>query len=277
MELKISPPKKKWAKDHDSYLVGEPLNYPAWIYDDYRKKLNKLVSRMTKDVKKQVLELFKEYHLTTDASITDESKRLLNKLNSKWEKIFKDLSLGLATSFVNTVKKASARSLKTSVDKLSGKITLGTSFIPKELKPKISSLIEENVNLIKSIPEQYLTSITTVVMQSITTGQGLKQLTQKIEKYHGTTSNRAKNIAKDQTNKAYNTINRERMIDAGFKKFRWIHSHGGLKPRKDHIAMNGKVYSFDRLPIIDKKTGERGIPGQAINCGCTMTPVYEYA
>jgi uncharacterized protein with gpF-like domain len=40
--------------------------------------------------------------------------------------------------------------------------------------------------------------------------------------------------------------------------------------------MDGKIFSFDDLPIIDRKTGERGIPGQAINCRCTMTPVYEF-
>jgi uncharacterized protein with gpF-like domain len=40
--------------------------------------------------------------------------------------------------------------------------------------------------------------------------------------------------------------------------------------------MDGNVYSFDDPPIIDKNTGERGIPGQAINCRCFMVPVIEF-
>src|SRR5690606_26092523 len=134
----------------------------------------------------------------------------------------------------------------------------------------------ENVSLIKSIPEKYFTDVTGSVMRSITTGQGIKDLITQIEKYDGITERRAKNIALDQTRKAYNMINKQRMMTAGFKKFKWLHSGGGQHPRKDHIAMNGNVYSFDDLPVIDKKTGERGIPSQLINCGCVMQPVYEF-
>jgi len=66
------------------------------------------------------------------------------------------------------------------------------------------------------------------------------------------------------------------MEKVGVKKFKWLHSGGGQKPRKDHIEMNGNIYSFDDLPVIDKRTGERGIPGQAINCRCRMAPVIEF-
>jgi uncharacterized protein with gpF-like domain len=30
------------------------------------------------------------------------------------------------------------------------------------------------------------------------------------------------------------------------------------------------------LPVIDPRTGERGIPGQAINCRCVMRPLVEF-
>ena len=38
--------------------------------------------------------------------------------------------------------------------------------------------------------------------------------------------------------------------------------------------MNGYVFPIDFPPIIDRKTGERGYPGQLINCKCHMEPVY---
>ena len=66
------------------------------------------------------------------------------------------------------------------------------------------------------------------------------------------------------------------MEKLGLKKFEWLHSGGGHHPRPDHVAMSGNIYSFTSLPIIDSKTGERGIPGQAINCKCVMRPVIEF-
>ena len=86
----------------------------------------------------------------------------------------------------------------------------------------------------------------------------------------------AKNVALDQTRKAYQSMNAERMRAAGVKSFEWIHSGGGQKPRPDHVAMSGNVYRYDNLPVIDKRTGERGIPGQAPNCRCTARPVLDF-
>lgn len=274
--MKISKDKKKWVKNRDVYLNGLPLHYPITVQMDYQKDLRKLIVPMMKDVKKQIIKLFKPYLSTMDESITSQAKRLLGKLSKKYEKIINENSKIIAKIMVDKEKNASARSLKSSFKKLTGNISLKTNYISKDLKPKIDSLIAENVSLIKSIPEEYFTNITGTVMRSITTGKGLDSLTKALTKYEGITERKAKNIAIDQTRKAYNVINKERMESAGFTKFKWLHSGGGLQPRKDHIAMNGKVYSFDKLPVIDKKTGERGIPGQAINCGCTMMPVYEF-
>ena len=65
--------------------------------------------------------------------------------------------------------------------------------------------------LIKSIPEQYFKDVTGSVMRSITTGNGLADLVPEIKKYDGQTERRAKLLALDQTRKAYNSINKQRM------------------------------------------------------------------
>ena len=40
--------------------------------------------------------------------------------------------------------------------------------------------------------------------------------------------------------------------------------------------MSGKVYRLDDPPVIDARTGERGLPGQAIFCRCTMQPIVKF-
>ena len=67
------------------------------------------------------------------------------------------------------------------------------------------------------------------------------------------------------------------MQGLGVKKFKWLHSMGGKEPRPLHKnVLNGNVYSFDDPPVIDERTGERGLPGVLINCRCRMLPVIEF-
>lgn len=287
MKHKLSQQKSKWAKNRDVYLHGLPLNYSAALRAKYEKALRTLVMQMALETQKEVTRLFNsaiaddyfydQFDLATmDASISNQSKKLINKLMDKFTELFSVKAPELAKTMVNSANQASVVALKSSIRELTGGMTLKTDFIPNGVKEVSSSSVAENVSLIKSIPEKYFTNITGSVMRSITTGQGLKDLVKDMRKYFGETDRRAKNIALDQTRKAYNSINKQRMMSAGYTKFKWLHSGGGQHPRKEHIAMNGNIYSFDDLPVIVPKTGERGIPGQAINCGCTMQPIYEF-
>ena len=83
-------------------------------------------------------------------------------------------------------------------------------------------------------------------------------------------------IARDQTRKVYNSVNRARMQEMGMRKFEWVHSGGANEPRPLHVSYNGQVFDFDDPPIIDERTKERGFPGQAVNCGCVMRPVFVF-
>ena len=84
-------------------------------------------------------------------------------------------------------------------------------------------------------------------------------------------------IARDQTSKATAAINRARMQGLGVRKFKWLHSGGGKEPRPLHKnTLNGNVYSMDDPPVIDEKTGERGIPGALVSCRCLAIPVITF-
>lgn len=98
-----------------------------------------------------------------------------------------------------------------------------------------------------------------------------------IEKLGGISKKRAALIARDQTSKATTAINKTRMAGLGVKKFKWLHSYGGKEPRPLHKdVLNGNIYSMEDPPVIDERTGERGLPGQLINCRCRMVPVIEF-
>jgi SPP1 gp7 family putative phage head morphogenesis protein len=178
---------------------------------------------------------------------------------------------------LNNALKSSQTNLKTSLKQLSGGLALNTGVIPKGMEEVGQAIINENVSLIKSIPSEYFDKISGAVMRSITSGNGLADLEPEIKKYSGQSDRRVSLLALDQTRKAYNTINKQRMQSVGVKKFEWIHSGGGQHPRISHMKLDGRVFSFDDLPL----KGEEGFvngqfPGQAINCRCTMVPVIEF-
>jgi len=177
---------------------------------------------------------------------------------------------------VKRSEKASASSLTSSLNKFSDDINLRTKTKSVDLHEIIKASVSENVDLIKSIKSYYLFSVKKQVFRSITTGNGLQDLVPALQNFKGITLRKAKNMALDQTRKVYNNVNAERMKRSGIEEFIWVHSGSSQSPRKDHIEMDGNKYSFDNLPIIVEKTGERGIPGQAINCRCTMKPVYDF-
>ncbi len=260
-------------------IVGKPLANPAGVEERYAKALKKLTAKMIKEVEREITRLYKtpeaKDYFTMDASIASQARILVNALNNKFSDMFGRASQVIASRMVNEADKASKTALSSSLKEMSG-MTVNTSIMSADLKETVKASIAANAQLIKSIPSDYLAKVGGAVMRSVTSGQGMAELMPQIKKYGDMTDRRAKNVALDQTRKAYNSINADRMRKVGIGKFKWVHSGGGLHPRRDHQAMSGNIYSFDNLPVIDQNTGERGLPGQAINCGCFMVPVIEF-
>lgn len=286
--------KSKWAENRDVTLRGTQLNYNAAAQARYVSALNKLVQKMTDETKKQITRLFRgeiaddyfeqqETAAAMDASLSSQSRILMNALTKKFTQLFATKAKDLAIGMVNDTDKTSKTNLHTSLKQLSGGLSLKTGIVPPGMEDVSTAIVSENVSLIKSIPAQYFKDVTGSVMRSIVSGNGLADLIPAVSKYDGQTYRRAKNIALDQTRKAYNAINRQRMQAIGVKQFEWVHSGGGQHPRPSHQAMSGNIYSFDDLPVINLEqvnagyeSPVKGIPGQAINCKCTMVPVINF-
>ena len=281
--MMLTKKRKAWAATRKvaPTFTGSRLHAPAGVASRYVETLSSLTAQMTAQVTRDIRRLFDTdaaaSHFGQDATIASQSRILLSALTSKFNDLFAKRAKSIAERMVEGASKASGSALHGSLEKLSGGLSLKTKVDSPELSNIYKASVAENVSLIKSIPAQYLQKVEGAVMRSITTGNGLKDLVPALEQYEGQTHRRAKNIALDQTRKAYNSINRGRMQALGIKRFQWHHSGGGAHPREDHVEMDGNIYSFDDLPVVDQSSGERGIPGQAPNCKCTMSPVFDFS
>lgn len=273
--------KQRWVdRRKPDLILGTPLNPNAAVEWRYSARLEKLVKKMTEGVEKELRRLFEQEaaheYFAQDASIASQARILTNAMTAKFNDMFAAASYPVAEQMVEAANKASSSSVHSSLQTLTGGFSLPTSALSPDMKQVLSASVTENVGLIKSISEQYLSGVQGAVMRSITTGRGMQDLVPYLAKHERITLRRARMVARDQSRKAYSALSRERMKRLGVKKFRWLHTGGSNEPRKLHQEMNGKIFSFDDPPEIDENTGQRGLPGDAINCRCRMQPVIDF-
>lgn len=278
--------RQEWAKSRGgAVFYGKPLTDPDRVEARYRATLEKLIDAMTAEAEREIRKLWESpvnrYAVTTgqDAapSMAAQARKLTNALAAKFTPFFDKLAGPTSNAFVAGVDRHAKSNLHASLAGVSGGLSLKTSVVSGKVKEILKATTVENIALIKSIPREYFPKLQAAVMRSITTGQGVKTVLEAVTKTGQVTKRRAALIARDQTSKATAALNAARMGALNVRKFQWLHSGGGKEPRDLHkYGLNGEIFDLDNPPVIDEKTGERGLPGQLINCRCRMIPVVDY-
>lgn len=283
MKLKnrLTKKRRKWI-DQERQTFGNPLVYSPVAADRYKKSLDFLINKMKKEYEREILRVYKSSgewgkHAVTDANIAVSMKKVIGSLSKKWASIFNQNAQMVFEGFEKKLNRDNRVILAESLKKMTGGKAVDIPNTTEAMKPIITASIAENVALIKSIPQEYLKRVEGAVMRSIVNGGvGASEVMKEIEHIGASTNKRASLIARDQTKKITVAVNSERMKSVGVKKFRWVHSSGSAVPRPLHVKYNGMTFSVDDPPIIDEKTGERGMPGQLINCSCIAVPVFDF-
>lgn len=268
-------------------VLGVRFNYNMASQAEYSREIRKLVNVMAKEVCEKLSELFHGKIVykqsAMDDTLVNKATILTNELLKKFNLLFSSHAKELATRMVEKQNKQSSVTMSENLKKISGGLSISGNLITPALEDIGASLVSANVSLIKSIPQEYLTDVTGAVMRSISTGKGLADLVPELKKYTGTVDKRAKEIAYDQTRKAYTAINRQKMLDRGLKKFKWLHSGGGQVPRETHLhKLDGNIFSLDPMELEREQVAlglpptDRGFPGYPVNCRCTMLSVLTF-
>ena len=281
-KIKFSPGQKAKLND-GSALKGKVLRVSVGVAGRMQNTLLRYIDKMVKETEREVRKLFEadEYAGTygmDDKNIGSQARILTNKLYKRFEEMFDKVAAPITDQMVGQADKDSASNLRASIKEISENLEFSTDVMTPILREVISAGAAESVALIKRVPAKYLDNITTGIFQSITTGNGLQDILPLLEKQDVSVRNWAKNVAMDQTRKVYNHLNAGRMAAIGVTKYQWVHSGGSNHPRPYHRdVLNGQIFSLDDPPVIDLKTGERGKPGDAVFCRCTMRPVVEFS
>lgn len=267
---------------------GAVLNPAVAIEQEFAAAILAMIRRMADETKKELLAVFSEAaHDAMDAKLihgaiaghanmSSQARIAMNRLVDKYEPLFGKLAKRATKRMMDRTIQNSAVTVGMSLREIAPAVTLD----PKKMTPKLLDIITASTNeaagLIKLIPTKYLGDVQGAVMRSITTGNGLQDLQPFLAKKYGQNVRHARNVAMDQTRKAFNNTAAARMEAVGVTSYEWIHTGGSREPRLEHQEMHGKVFRFDDPPVIDSKTGQRGKPGDAIFCRCKMRPIVSF-
>jgi len=258
-------------------VVLRPLFPSAAIGARYRAAIEDLVKEMCDSVEYWVRAAYRanEPHasvsMAEDALPADEMAKVVGELKTRWYKNFTKGAQRLAKHFAKKASKRVDAELR-AILRDSG---LSVEFEMTKLQKDIAkAVVHENVGLIKSIPEQYLKKVETVVMQSVQTGRDVGQLVDDLREQFGVTKRRASLIARDQNNKATAAFNRARQVELGVEEAVWQHSHGGKDPRPSHVKAGREGVRYKVTEgWFDPDEQKHVWPGTLINCRCTSRSV----
>lgn len=125
-------------------------------------------------------------------------------------------------------------------------------------------LLEENVKLIKSIPEKAAERVVGLVQESMMKSDRAEDIAKKIMNTEHVTHSRAMLIARTETSKASLALTQARAEHVGSEGYIWRTS-GDMIVRESHKRMNGRFVNWNEPPTLDGMTGHAGgLP----NCRC---------
>lgn len=248
-----------------------PVPNPAAVELWYRRKLLALVKGMEQSVMYWVKAKYRrqEERIVSDAS---PGMTLWEELDARFAaniSKFDEMAAGIARNFADKTQRHS-------VNNLLGQLNAaGFALKPKVLRAvaaKTTALTLQNIDLIKSIPRQYMTSVSGVIQRGVLNGRDLKSVMDAIMETGAVTERRARMITRDQTNKGAQALALATSQSVGITRGVWQHHAGGKTVRSEHVAFNGREFDLNE-GLFDDREQTLVLPGELINCNCTYKPV----
>jgi SPP1 gp7 family putative phage head morphogenesis protein len=142
------------------------------------------------------------------------------------------------------------------------------------LAAHLDLFVSDNVRLVKSLALDQLDDLKGVVTRGARQGLHHSVIAEQIQQRFGVTQRRAALIATDQVGKLNGELNQVRQQNLGLRRYRWSSSQDE-RVRPGHRLLNGTIQSWDKPPVVDQRTGERGHPGQPVRCRCQAIPIID--
>ncbi len=260
MNLEIN---KKLRKERKKKANPVRINKSAEVR--YRRQLTVLTTRLRRDTATSINPILKQFEseYTNDGYATS-LQQAFDNLRTLYNDVGRNAKI-VANSFVDNSNNKNKQRFYNSIENAIG-IDLSTVIQNEGLDDILLATTNENVALIRSIPEEYFKQIESAVYRGTTQGNTASSLISEIRTIGKTTTSRAKLIARDQTTKLNSALNQQRQQNLGVEEYIW-RTAGDDRVRETHDDHNGKTFRWDDPP---KDTGH---PGKDIQCRCVAQAI----
>jgi SPP1 gp7 family putative phage head morphogenesis protein len=147
------------------------------------------------------------------------------------------------------------------------KALIGIDPAEPNVTENLDLFVSENVRLITSVSEDALSQIEGIINNAARTGARIEETADKIRERLDVSASRAQLIARDQANKLYGSLTKERQTATGVTGYIRRTSRDE-RVRPSHAVLEGEKFQWDDPPSV-------GHPGEDFNCRCTAEPDIE--
>lgn len=246
----------------------------AGIRAYYRRRLRREIEAMQRSVAYWLEAAYREREseIVGDASPTNSILSRFKSLQRRWLRRWNWLASWLPERVIDRTESTTTVSMAEAFKAAGFTVKMDNTRVMNAVR---QGLIAENVALIKSIPQQYLSDVEGIVTRGITMGKDLHYVTTELRDRYDKTQRRAAFIARDQMDKASMSIQKARDEQLGITEGIWVHLPGQKTSRATHTAMNGKRFPLNgpNAGLYDSAVKKNVMPAELPGCRCVYRRV----
>lgn len=193
----------------------------------------------------------------------------LDRIARRWFGKFSDREL--RRSVLRIGERTSERQRQSFRRQFTESVGLDPMLLEPWLPGAIDGFVAENVNLIKTVGERFFSDVREQVVGAAREGKRPESLAKDLQERLGVSESNARRIARDQVSKFNADLNRSRQEELGITSYIW-RTVNDNRVRSEHRHLNGQVFRWNDPPVISE-SGERGHPGDAVQCRCYAEPI----
>lgn len=274
----ILPTSNHWSKDvpllkKNKVLRGRLIG-PVFARQFY-KNIQQLLAPMSQELADMLPWL-------VNAAGAEQAAYTLTAFQESWRRKLSSSIPGIVYKWRTALNEQDREKLERSLAKA---FHVNTAYILDDdiVGPQIEALTAKAVDLITSIPDDYLNDVKRAVLDQYANipHPGNRSLAEEIRHIAGVSETKAKMIARDQTAKMTSSVQQARQTSLGIEGYIWRNSKdrrvvgnpSGLYPKGNskhgnHWSREGQFFRWDEPP-------HDGHPGWPILCRCYAEPVVD--
>lgn len=250
-----------------------PLIAPDVRIRQYYAQLVALLDEIREEAEPEIIALYERERPVVAQDATNQDVRsLIERILRGRRKSLDTLANNLAREVARKTSQSNKEDLLAELRRVGFAVRFRTTARERAL---LQRAINQNVQLIKSIPSRYLDDVAGKVEKAIDNGKDISGLKKDLVNCYGISERKALTIARTEVNKAYEALSMQRMQDIGITEGIWIHRSASRYPRHTHrYVLNGKRFKlaeglYDPDPYVRRNVW----PGSEPNCRCTYKAV----